>query len=304
MAAVSEPLVSVGIPTYNRAAELQRAIASAAAQTHARLEIVVCDDASTDATEAAVRGLAGRDPRVRYVRQPANVGHARNFQAALEHASGEYFMWLSDDDHLDPGYVADCLAALLADGCAAVHGLARYESADGRVVDERPMDLLSTRPGARVLRYFLRVNINGALFSVARRRDLLEIGFADAVGGDWRLVAALAARGRVRTLRHVRIHRSMDGLSSDRERLARSFGLRGLAARHHHVLVAARLGREVALGSAFCPPLRRGNVLLGGVCALVLLLRFPGTFAARALLRRLGLEGIEDRVTAWVRTRD
>ena len=105
------PLVSIGIPTYNRAASVERAIRSALAQDHRALEVVVSDDGSTDGTGAAVRALAAADPRVRLISQPVNLGHARNFQAVLDAAAGEWFMWLSDDDWLDPAYVARCLAA-------------------------------------------------------------------------------------------------------------------------------------------------------------------------------------------------
>lgn len=298
------PLVTIGIPTYNRVASLERALRSALAQDQDGLEVLVSDDGSDDGTADAVRAIAGTDPRVRLIVQPVNLGHARNFQAVLDAARGEYFMWLSDDDRLDPAYVSRCLAALRADGDVLVCGLARYH-ADGRhVIDERPTDLRSARPGARVLAYFARVNVNGALFGVARRADLRAIGFADAVGGDWRLVSALAARGRVRTIRDVHIHRSLDGLSSDPEALARSFGMSGVRARRHHVVLAWRLAREIAAGPAFAPLSRAERAIVAPLSALLIVVRFPGIDLARRILERLGLDGVEPAVTGWVRRRD
>jgi glycosyltransferase involved in cell wall biosynthesis len=299
-----EPLVSVGVPTYNRAALAERAIRSALAQDHGAIEVVVSDDASTDDTRERIERLAAADPRVRYLRQAANLGHARNFQAVLEAARGEYFMWLSDDDRIDPAYVSRCLAVLRAEpGTALVCGLARYEGAGDLTVDERPMNLVAARPGARLLRYLARVNMNGPLFGVARRADLLQLGFPDVVGGDWLLVSALATRGRVRTLRDVRIHRSFDGLSSDPGELARSFGMRGALARHHHFAVAARFGREIAAGGPYAGlgPLRRR--LLAAAAALIVL-RFPVHLAVRRLAERAGLAHLEARLIAWVRRND
>lgn len=299
------PLVTVGIPTYQRVHSVQRAIRSALGQTHGRLEVLVSDDASADATEPVLRALAEREPRLRYLRQPVNLGHARNFQAVLDAAAGECFMWLSDDDELDPEYVRRCLSALQEPGCALAGGLARYHRMGEPVVDERPMDLGWTRPGARVMAYLAQVNMNGALFGVGRTADLRDVGFADVVGGDWRLVAGMAARGRVRTLRDVHVHRSIDGLSSDAESLGRSFGLRGRAARHHHVLVAARFARELAGDSpAFAPVPRPQRLLLAPLAAALIVLRFPGHLAVRALLHRVGLGHLEDRAIAWVRSRD
>jgi glycosyltransferase involved in cell wall biosynthesis len=299
------PLVSIGIPTYNRSASLQRAIRSALEQDRSDIEVVVSDDGSSDDTEAVVRSIAATDARLRLIVQPRNLGHARNFEAVLTAARGEYFMWLSDDDWIDREYVSRCLEALRRHGDALVCGLARYR-ADGRhVVDERPTDLLSRRPGARVLAYFARVNVNGALFGIARRTDLLEVGFADSVGGDWRLVSALAARGRIRTVRDVHIHRSMEGLSSDAVALARSFGMGGVRARHHHVVLAGRLACEIACGgTAFAPVPVLERILIAPLVALLIVLRFPGIQLARRILERLGLDDVEPRVTAWVRRRD
>jgi glycosyltransferase involved in cell wall biosynthesis len=301
----AEPLVTIGIPTYNRSASLERAIGSALAQDHRALEVVVSDDASRDGTAATVRDLARHDARLRLIVQPVNLGHARNFQAVLEAARGEYFMWLSDDDRLDPGYVSRCLATLRAEGAVLVCGLARYHAAGRDPVDERPTDLMSPRGGARVLAYFARVNVNGALFGVVRRRDLFEVGFADSVGGDWRLVSALAARGRIRTRRDVHIHRSLEGLSSDAQRLARSFGMTGARARHHHVVLAWRLAREILRGgSAYGRLPVTARVTVAPLVALLIIARFPGVNAVRRALDRRGLDAVEPQVTAWVRRRD
>ena len=299
------PLVSIGIPTYNRAASVEGAIRSALAQDHPALEVVVSDDASTDGTAAAVRALAAADPRVRFIVQPDNLGHARNFQAVLDAAAGEWFMWLSDDDRLDPAYVTRCLAAARDGGHVAACGLARYDREGEHVVDERPTDLRSRRPGARVVAYFARVNMNGALFAVARRADLRAIGFPDRVGGDWRLVAALASRGRICTVRDVHIHRSIAGLSSDAEQLGRSFGMRGVRARQHHLVVAARIAGELAAGSpAFAPQPPLARAATAALVALLIVIRFPGLALARRVLERAGLDGVEPAVTAWVRKRD
>ena len=74
----ARPLVSIGIPTYQRAKTLDRAVESALAQSYANIEIVICDDGSNDATEIICRDLSRRDARVRYLRSPANLGLAAN----------------------------------------------------------------------------------------------------------------------------------------------------------------------------------------------------------------------------------
>lgn len=91
--------VTVIIPTHNRRASCARAIESALAQTVAPLEVIVCDDSSTDGTEEAVRRLARREPRVHYVRRergPRGPGPTRN--AGLDLARGTWLGFLDDDD--------------------------------------------------------------------------------------------------------------------------------------------------------------------------------------------------------------
>jgi hypothetical protein len=286
------PLVSVGLPTYNRPESMERAVRSVLGQTHADLEVILSDDASADPEVAWVgERLAEEDARVRYVRQAANLGHERNYQHVLELATGRYFMWLSDDDWLDSAYVERCLAALEADpGLAIAWGTARYYRDEEHVIDERPMDLTAIRAGARVVAYFARVNVNGPLFGLMRRPELLAAGgFPAMPAGDWLLVARMAARGRVLTVRDVHIHRSTTGLGSDEEELARSLGLTGVWARHHHFWVARHMLKNL--------PVSRPAAALS---ALLVVLRFPGI----ALLRRVGLGRLEPHVSAWLRARD
>lgn len=91
--------VSVIIPTHNRAESCVKAIGSALAQTLPPLEVIVCDDRSSDDTEAAISVLAANDERVRYFRRtsgPRGPGATRN--RGLEEARGEFVAFLDDDD--------------------------------------------------------------------------------------------------------------------------------------------------------------------------------------------------------------
>jgi hypothetical protein len=300
-----EPLVTVGIPTYNRAVTVERAVRSALAQDHPAIEVVVSDDASTDETYERMQGIAASDPRLRVLRQDVNLGHALNYQAVLDAARGEYFMWLSDDDRIDPTYVSRCLSVLRAEpGHALVAGLARYHSRGEHVTDERPTDLLAARAGARVLAFIAGVNVNGALFGLGRREAFARRGFPDEIGGDWMVVAALAAQGRVRTLRDVHVHRSLDGLGSDEGALARSFGLRGFAERQPHVVMAAGFAREISSSPVYGMLSRPQRAMTAALAAALIVIRFVGGGFARKVLGRAGLGEVEARLAARLRRRD
>lgn len=96
----SEPLVSVIIPTHNRAALLPRAVHSVLRQTYCYLECIVVDDGSIDDTERVVKQL--HDTRLRYLRHETsrNASVARN--TGFAHARGDLIAFLDDDDEWLP----------------------------------------------------------------------------------------------------------------------------------------------------------------------------------------------------------
>lgn len=97
----TQPLVSVVVPTYNRAYCLGRTLDSVLAQTYRNLEIVLVDDGSTDNTGAFVQERYGDEPRVRYFyQQNRGVSAARNRGLGL--AKGDYIALLDSDDVWKP----------------------------------------------------------------------------------------------------------------------------------------------------------------------------------------------------------
>jgi len=134
----SYPLVSIGIPTYNRADNyLRQALESAINQTYPNLEIIVSDNCSPDDTEAVVRRYS--DPRIRYFRQSENIGPNNNFNFCLEQARGVYFLLLQDDDMIDTDFVATCMeAAGYAPNAGIIRTGTRVIDAEGNVLRESP----------------------------------------------------------------------------------------------------------------------------------------------------------------------
>ena len=102
----SKPIVSIGMPVYNGERFIREALDSLLAQTFTGFELIISDNASTDATESICRNYAEQDSRIHYIRQRKNLGALLNFQFVMNEAHGEYFMWAACDDRWDRNWIA------------------------------------------------------------------------------------------------------------------------------------------------------------------------------------------------------
>jgi len=285
------PLVSVGLPTFNRAAGLQRAAASVLTQSWPSLELVISDNASSDETESIGRALADGDARVRYVRHEANLGAEANFRCALEEARGELFMWLADDDWLGPGTVSACARRLLErPDHALVCPRSRYLRDGETAFWEKPVNLQQSSPQARVAAFYRTVTLNGPFYGLMRREQLLRVPpLRASIAADWLLVASIARQGKVATLPDVEINRSLGGASRDATSLGRAYGLSPREARNWHLLVARAARREILDGDSFADLPRAERQLLGCTAATLVVARFGWKVWLGRLLAGLGL---------------
>jgi glycosyltransferase involved in cell wall biosynthesis len=105
------PLVTIGIPTFNRAARnLRKVIERSLEQTYRNVELIISDNCSSDHTPELVRSI--EDPRLRYFRQEVNIGPNNNFNFCLQQAKGEYFLLFHDDDMIDEDFIEACISSL------------------------------------------------------------------------------------------------------------------------------------------------------------------------------------------------
>jgi len=205
-------LVTIGLPTYNRAGMLRRSIVSALAQSHRNIELVISDNASTDETEAICREFAAADARVKYIHQQKNLGPTPNFLCVLEQSSAEYFMWLCDDDWIDPTYVSECLKELVGSSeTILAGGVAKYYHGDEYRHTGAPMNLLQNGGLRRMLQYYDTVDDNGIYFGLWRKRDIARLPNVNTMGNDWLTLAAAAYSGKIRTVPTTCIHRDLGG---------------------------------------------------------------------------------------------
>jgi glycosyltransferase involved in cell wall biosynthesis len=127
-----QPLVSILIPTYNRPVYFEQALKSALAQTYPTIEIVISDNSNNTATEELVSRYQSQPggSRIRYFRNPQNIGPIANQQQCLNMAHGEYINYLNDDDLFHPQKIEKMMAFILG------HAGVVLVSSQRRVIDQ------------------------------------------------------------------------------------------------------------------------------------------------------------------------
>ncbi len=215
---MTAPRVAIGLPVYNGARYVGEAIDSVLAQTYSDFELVISDNASSDATEEVCRDYAARDSRVRYHRAAENRGAAWNFNRTFELSDSEYFKWLAHDDVIGPRYLEHAIAVLERDP-AVVLCHSRTGIIDGRgelVGDDGSQDFetwdlqgvtaddefkrlvkqRSAKPHERYLGVLLYSIRNHEVFGLIRRVPMRQAGLHRAYrGGEKVFLADLSLLG-------------------------------------------------------------------------------------------------------------
>ena len=221
------PRVSIGLPVYNGERYIEEALRSILAQTYADFELIVVDNASTDRTRHICLSYAARDRRVRYYRNPENLGVARNYNRALQLARGAYFRWAAYDDLLAPGNLIRCVEIL--DGRPDVvlcYPRTINIDGSGAALGEYRDDFSFAQPRAHVrFRHLMQRSVDydcNALYGLIRTDVLRKTGMmGDFHSADRVLLAELVLRGGFHEVpEFLFYHRFHDSISTSREKTA------------------------------------------------------------------------------------
>jgi len=220
------PLVSVGLPVYNRPLFLQQALESLSKQHYKNLEIIVSDDCSpTEETRKVIRKFMESDLRIRYFRQGKNLGPVSNHRFVLEQARGDFFFWASEDDEWHEEFVEIGVKTLIDNPsydawCCTMNNLDSF----GRIIRDYPgfSRFTTTRNKIKdIIRYLFEPEIMGKsnIFHGIFRRNALEkivqeFFVSDVWGSDYCFNLALLTRfdliGTDQVLHYKRVIRLSD----------------------------------------------------------------------------------------------
>lgn len=247
----SDTLISVGLPVFNAGKAIEGVVKSVLEQDHENLELVICDNASTDDTEDVCRALAAKDRRIVYDRNATNVGLLNNFMGAMRLAQGTYFRWIGDDDWLDPRYISRCLDVFAEDNrLILVTTQIAYTGPDG-VTQTAPYHgtaLRSDDPVTRLVELLRLCNESHFLidpcYGMFRRERVMHIKRRNMLHDDQVFSAKLALGGPWGHVPEVLARRNWT-IVSQRE-LARKLGVSRLQAIFPNELECIEMARCLA----------------------------------------------------------
>lgn len=157
-------MITLVIPTRNRAHTLCK-VAESYFQQDAVSEIIFVSDAGEDDSEQIILGLAAKYPAVstRFLRNAVRKGAAETRNVGIQNARNDYILFCDDDEYLEAGYAATCLAKLQQYGAGAVSGRRVY-MLDGETMAEAKARFGNGMRNAPPFRYLIGEYVNGARY--------------------------------------------------------------------------------------------------------------------------------------------
>lgn len=129
------PLITIGIPTYNRANLLNNAIKSAVNQSYKDIEIVISNNCSTDNTISILDSFASNN-KIKIFNQKSNIGVVNNWNFCLKKAKGDFFLMLSDDDELNENCIKELFEGIKRGNSIACLGKANKSTSKNNFQDK------------------------------------------------------------------------------------------------------------------------------------------------------------------------
>lgn len=192
------PLATAGIPVYEGENFLDETLKSLRKQDYPNLEIVVCDNASTDGTVDIVTRHADDDDRIRLIVNPENLGAAENYNKVFREGRGKYFAWNAHDDISTPDFIGSAVEALERhpDAVVAIPRSFRV-TIDGEKLEEFPIppEVFAPEPHVR-FRAAARAHPEVIVFGLFRSDVVAETRLhGHFSGSDRNFVAEVMLRG-------------------------------------------------------------------------------------------------------------
>ena len=234
-----EPLVSIGVPTYNDAPWLRNALDHLLSQEHRNLEIILADDGSSDGSREICREYTQKDSRIRFFENNHNLGAVENHKFVFNLSQGDYFAWGSGHDYYHPKFVSKTLEVLQTNDTAVMccsKTVFIDEMAQVMRTTRGDLDMSTLLPVDRfkkVLSFTVQGGTANIVNGLYRHDALSRVNLSRRVAGsDVILLGELSLLGEIVQLDEILFYRLINKAESGKERI------------HRHAKIAKREGGD------------------------------------------------------------
>lgn len=283
------PLVSIGVPTFNRPLTLERTLNCLLNQTYSNLEILISDNCSTDSDVHKKINQFIKDKRIKYFRQPVNKGMIFNFNYVYEKATGNLIMRLADDDWIDLNYIESCVNFLINNpDFSAAYGSAKlYNNQNEYVLDDAKINMEQPNASERVKHYFRNILYNGTFYGLVRRENIELLKVTNKLADDWLVVARIAFKGKFKLLENTNCYLTQGGSSQSFENLVRSLKLPGYIKHIPYLTVCVNIVKDILWESSVYKDLNfLKRLKLGLECSNVIWKRYNVRGEIKTILKK------------------
>jgi glycosyltransferase involved in cell wall biosynthesis len=225
--------VSIGMPVYNGAQFICHALDSLLSQTYEKFELIISDNASTDATQKSCMKYANIDDRIRYYKNSKNMGATWNFNRVFDLSLGEYFMWASCDDHWDTDYLDTCLQTLKTSKKIVLAGtICRSIDSDTNkiILVDNGFSTVGLTPSQSFIRYKSVIHsgshIGGIFYGLYRKIALNQVmPIKKVIAADHLVLAELSLMGEFDTIQKSLFFKRWGGASTSIKKIATAIGI-------------------------------------------------------------------------------
>jgi glycosyltransferase involved in cell wall biosynthesis len=223
-------LVTIGVPVYNGERFLPQCLDSLLSQTYRAFVLLISDNASTDRTQQICHGYVKSDPRVRYHRNPLNIGLYGNFNQVLRLIRTPYIKLASADDFWAPTMLADAIQQMQSDASLVLcYPRAVLVNEDGEEIgryDKSP-NLMEVDPTLRFRRVLNESGLINQLMGVMRTAAVHSmLPLMKQPAADWVFLAELSLYGKIMELPKFQYFRRFHEGSSSWDRESQSHQVR------------------------------------------------------------------------------
>ena len=228
--------ITVGIPVYNSENSIRQCINSVLNQTFSEYEIIISDNASTDKTETICKDFAKQNPKIKYIKQPQNLGYIENFRFILNSCNSKYFVWISADDLWEPSFLEKNLSILEKNpniiGSVGKIGILGH---DYHRFDLKSSDNFLMKSYKQLRLHFLSFDYVGTdnsnyqkrikkclksrrygllIFSLFRTETLKKVIDTKIIPWDWGLILLILKYGNIHVMDEILQRRNFGGISN------------------------------------------------------------------------------------------